>query len=346
MRVELLGPDHEVKYREFLLRDPRSLIYACIEYRDFLSHAVGGEPTYLIAFDGGGQIAGTLAYFRLEAPGVGTVINSLPWYGSHGGCVASGACANEARRALLDHYRRATEEEDVLSATLVLTPDEEAFVGDYRRILSPCVEDRRIGQLSELPAQSENMELRILQKTRNLVRKSLKQNFVLQVRDDDEAWRFLYETHVENMQAIGGIPKPWAHFVAMRAALPEKFRKLLVAVLAGVPVAALLLLYFNRTVEYVTPVIKHEFRNRQPLSFLIWHGMLDAIRAGYARWNWGGTWITQTSLHHFKAGWGAIDRPYTYLVTSSSTGRSILAANRSRLGELFPFYYTYPYDRL
>lgn len=346
IRIETLSPPTEARYREFLLRDPRSLLYGSTEYRNFLVHAVGGTPTYLLALDGHEQIVGSLAYFRLEVPGIGAVINSLPWYGSHGGCMLVGDHAADVRRVLLLRYREAIS--DALSATIVLTSNEEVVVDEYRTILAPTAEDRRIGQMTPLPPASasleKDLETVLLQKTRNLVRKSLKQGFELQDRDDDDAWRFLYETHVENMQAIEGKPKPPEHFVAMRETLPS--RRLLVAAINGTPVAALLLLYFNRTVEYVTPVIKHEYRSRQPLSFLIWHGMVDAIRNGYGWWNWGGTWITQTSLHHFKAGWGAIDHPYTYLVCSSPAGLATLSANRSRLGELFPFYYTYPYDRL
>jgi len=349
MRVIVLSSDLEAKYRAFLLRDSRSLIYASPEFRDFLVRAVGGEPTHLLALDEQDQIVGALGYFRYKAQGIGTVINSLPWYGSHGGCVVSGA-TGEARAALLTRYRQAIEAPDVLSATLILTPDEEPSLDEYRKGLVPSVEDGRIGQLTPLPPVTDDLETRLEfvfhQKTRNLVRKSLKQGFVLQVRDDEVAWRFLFETHVENMLAIGGKPKPWEHFVAMREVLPAGSRRILVAEFEGKPVAALLLLYFNRTVEYVTPVIKHDYRSRQPLSFLIWHGMVDAVRCGYAWWNWGGTWVTQTSLHHFKAGWGAVDHPYTYLVCSSPAGRAMLAANRARLGDLFPYYYTYPYDRL
>ena len=71
--------------------------------------------------------------------------------------------------------------------------------------------------------------------------------------------------------------------------------------------------------------------------------MLDAIQKGYVWWNWGGTWTSQESLHHFKAGWGAVDMPYTYLVRSSSEGRAKLASHRAELDQLFPYFYTYPY---
>lgn len=350
MRVESLSSALETEYRDFLLRDSRNLIYASLEFRDFLVRAVGGVPTYLLALEDSGQIAGVLPYFELEAPGIGTVINSLPWYGSHGGCLVAGPAFAEARRLLLERYRSATEAPGIVSATLILSPHEEEFVTDYKEILHHSVEDNRIGQMTPLPPDSATVEAELesilLQKTRNLVRKARKQGFVLRESDDYDAWKFLFDTHVENLQAIGGKSKPWAHFVAMREALPGSARRLFLAELDGVPVAAVLMFYFNRTVEYVTPVIKHEYRSMQPLSFLIWNAMLEAIRAGYRWWNWGGTWVTQTSLHHFKAGWGALDCPYRYCIVVSESGLSALRRDRHQMATAFPFYYVFPFDQL
>ena len=109
------------------------------------------------------------------------------------------------------------------------------------------------------------------------------------------------------MSAIGGRAKPWGHFAAMRELIPAAWRQLFVTRLDGEPVSAMLLFRFNQTVDNITPVIRHEFRSRQPLSFAIWHAMLDAVRSGFRWWNWGGTWETQQSLHHFKRGWGAAE---------------------------------------
>lgn len=350
IRIESIAVGMDTPYYDFLLCDERSLIYATLEYRDFLLRAVGGEATYLVARDELGQIVGVLPFFSIESPGIGKVINSLPWYGSYGGCIVTGNHAALARRELLNQFRRHAEAPGVLSATVILSPFEEEFLPVYRDTLSPSAYDHRIGQLTQLPTLTDKtekeLEAKLQQKTRNLARKSLKQGFDLRERNDEEAWKFLYETHVENMLAVQGKHKPWDHFVALRETLPPHSRRLLIAELGGVPVAGLLLLYFNKTVEYVTPVIKLAYRSQQPLSFLIWHGMLDAIRQGYSWWNWGGTWVSQESLHHFKAGWGAVDMPYTYVITSSPAGRAKLSEHRANLGELFPFFYTYPYAQL
>ena len=81
----------------------------------------------------------------------------------------------------------------------------------------------------------------------------------------------------------------------------------------GVPVSALLLFYFNGTVEYFTPVIKSEHRNTQALALVIFQAMKDAVKnRGCKNWNWGGTWLSQTGVYDFKKRWGTTDYPYYY----------------------------------
>ena len=151
IRIETLQAGVESQYQDFLLADPSSLIYSSLEFREFLLRAVGGTPTILLALDDYDQIFGTLGYFKLEVPGVGTVINSLPWYGSHGGCIVRGKFESDARQALLERYREEAESPDVLSSTIVLTPDEVLAKDEYLSVLKPDFLDQRIGQVTELP---------------------------------------------------------------------------------------------------------------------------------------------------------------------------------------------------
>lgn len=350
INIKTLTPSHESEYRRFLLHDPRSLIYSTIEFRDFLQQAVGGIPEYYLARDELGRIVGALPTFQLHVSGVGNVINSLPWYGSHGGGVISPDSPTGVREALIGKFATLAASPEILTATMILLPHEEKEKGVYKTLLQPTALDGRIGQSTPLPGAGADINTRLeavfTQKTRNLARKSLKQGFVV-VRDgSDQAWDFLYQIHQENMLAIGGRAKPRSHFDALRNTMPPEWQQVSIAMLGDEPVAALLLLYFNKTVEYFTPVIRQEFRSQQPLSFLIWHGMLDAIERGYRWWNWGGTWVNQKTLHHFKAGWGAVDFPYTYMTFASPERLKQLFQLKKELVELFPYYYIYPYDQL
>jgi hypothetical protein len=343
-----LTPGCETEYAAFAARHPASMIYSSLEFRAFLERVAGGEPRYLLAVQDG-RIVGTLPLFVVNDSRVGVVINSLPWYGTHGGCLVADDTTDDVRVALLSRYKTIVTDLKAAFATLISYPHETQFGDVYARVLQPVATDVRISQITHLPEDAAGLEDRLLmtcrQKTRNLVRKGLKQGFTYAVEDTEDAWRFLYATHAANLEAIGGRAKPREHFNAIRDCIPDAWRQLVVVRLDQVPVAAMLLLRYNRTVEYITPVIEQRFRAMQPLSFAIWHAMLDAIRAGYRHWNWGGTWTTQRSLHHFKEGWGAAERPYSYYVHASADGLARFAADRDSVCNAFPYYFLFPFSR-
>ena len=337
-------------YDRCVVSDPRNLVYPTRPFLTFLQEVAGGETHCLVAEEDD-NIRGVFPYLRKWDERYGTVYNSLPWYGSYGACTLAGDAGPEVRERLIDAWRTMLyETRDLLTATAVLSPLEEAHRESYSAILVNATTDSRIGQITNLPYGGAGLDERLLsvfsQKTRNLVRKSLKQGFSLIMSDEEWTWRFLHDTHVENMHAIGGKAKPWEHFAAMRTHIPVEWRSIYVAMLAEIPVAAMLLFSFNRTVEYITPVVKVDYRSSQPLSFLIYNGMFDAVKKGFAYWNWGGTWITQGSLHHFKAGWGGKDYPYTYLIDASPKSIEIIKNNVDDIVDAFPYYYVYPFNQL
>lgn len=325
-----------------------AMIYGDRCFHDFLGEAVGGGHVALVVRDGS-RTRAALCLFEKAVRGIGTVVNSLPWYGSHGGCFGAGL-DESAREALLGAFRDYVRESCPLSATIICTPEESRYAAVYRWWLDPSAEDERIGQFTMLPPWCDeferDLEHVLKQKTRNLARKARRQGFVEVTADDDSAWRVLHDLHVANMTAIGGMAKPWPHFEALRRHIPAPRRRLSLAMAGKEVAAALLVLGYGRTVEYLVPAIALAHRSRQPLSFLIWHAMHWAAEQGYTRWNWGGTWGAQDSLHHFKAGWGAEDRRYRYFIVAEAAGVDSIRIQRDALRTLFPYYYVYPFAAL
>ena len=108
-------------------------------------------------------------------------------------------------------------------------------------------------------------------------------------------------------------------------------------------VAALLLLYFHRVVEYFTPVVVADARSLQPLSLIILESMLDAVHRSCRYWNWGGTWPTQDGVYRFKKRWGTTDFPYRYWTNIYDS--SIRSESPEHLLDRYPYFYVYPFSR-
>lgn len=332
-------------YDSFLALQPDALMFASANYRKLLRGLLGATDRYLYTLNDRGQIEAALPAFVSRSGIGGPVLNSLPFYGSNGGIV--GRHNHVSSKALVDRFYEIAKECGCVSSVLIGSPlDPPELDAWYRKNLNYDAIDERIGQITPIYFRDHHGEALMdsfHQKTRNTIRKATKVGVVVNIEND--MLDFVYEIHAQNMHVIGGIPKAKQFF----SAVPEHFKpnegfKVYVARIGGEPVAAVLLFYFNRTVEYFTPVIRNEFRDSQALSGVIFQAMCDASRAGFHWWNWGGTWLNQEGVYRFKKRWGAQDRRYRYFVKLHDS--SLPQRSREDILERYPNFYVLPFNML
>ena len=299
----------------------------------------------------GDRIVGVMPTFVM--PGTsGSLVNSLPFYGSHGGLVLDDAHAEVARGLLLQAFQQLCEDHDAITGTVVLNPLDES-ASAIREEFVHHFEDVRTGQLTPLGSciNAEDPEAAVMNllhgKTRNALRKGLKCEFEARKDHQEDAMASLHELHQANMESIGGQAKPLAFFELVESTFQygqdyEVYR----AERNGKVAAAMLVFYFNQTVEYFTPAIREEDRSDQPLSVLILQAMIDAAERRMQWWNWGGTWASQEGVHRFKSRWGAVDREYHYLIHSRVSRDELLAMHEAGTFAEYPYFYAFPYSIL
>ena len=339
MQIERLSPALSELYESFLLDRPHTLLYQSWRYQSLLLELLACRQETLLALDEQGSILASLPLMAMDGR-FGTVLNSLPYYGSNGGLIGEDPTA---RAALAQAYMNLTLQESTAAATFIENPLEPRRQAE----LLPCqLMDERIGQFTPLP-QGETAPQALMAsfhyKTRNMVRKAEKLG--VQVEVNNEAMPFLVEVHEENMREIGGQAKSRNFF----SAIPQHFRpdldyRVYQARVGGEAAAALLVFYYNRTVEYYTPVVRKEHRDSQALSAIIFKAMCDAAQAGYCWWNWGGTWLSQDGVYRFKSRWGTEDKRYRYCIKIGNP--ALLQAKRSDLLAAYPNFFTVPFSAL
>lgn len=338
MRIEVLAQHNAEPYEAFLRVHPETLLYQSWRYQSLLVDLIGCRQQGLLALDEHDNVLAALPLMALDGP-LGTVLNSLPFYGSNGAIVGDNPLA---RDALVVAYRKIVQAPGMASSTLIENPLAPGGADG----LAYDLVDARIGQLTPLPLAG-NEEAALMHsfhyKTRNMVRKAEKLG--VQVKIENDAMPFLISVHEENMREIGGLAKPRRFFEA----LPQYFRpghdyRLYLARLGGEPVAAVLVFFYNRTVEYYTPVVRKEHRDCQALSAAIFRAMCDAATQGYAWWNWGGTWLSQDGVYRFKSRWGTKDLPYRYFISVHNP--AILKTSRAELLAKYPSFFTVPFSVL
>lgn len=338
IRIEVLSANFAERYEAFVLAQPNTLLYQSWSYQRLLVRLLGCRQQSLLALDGHGSILAVLPLMAMDGP-LGSVLNSLPFFGSNGGIIGQNL---DARAQLLRTYSEMAHASGIAAATIIENPlsPENAEELDHDLI------DERIGQMTPLPVAGDR-KAALMQsfhhKTRNMIRKAEKLGVETSV--DNEAMPFLVAVHEENMREIRGMSKSTSFFNS----LPQYFRpghdyRLYVARLNGDAVAAVLVFFYNRTVEYYTPVLRKQYRESQALSAAIFRAMYDAACLGYVWWNWGGTWRSQEGVYRFKSRWGTQDLPYRYFVTVNNP--EVMNADRADLLAAYPSFFTVPFSKL
>jgi len=346
-----LTEDTREAYNLFLLHRSDTLLYASLPFKQFLERLLVCESTYFLALDKPDRIVGVLPLMVKDTGIYGKIANSLPFYGSNGGIIVDHSKGEEEgdqiRQALFDAFEAHVKAQDCVASTIITSPFENHQPW-YEQHSHYDFVDARIGQVTLLPPCEDNAANRLLQifedpRPRN-VRKAIKSGIEWYVSHQREDIDFLRKTHQQNIRAIGGLPKEDFFFSLFEKVFEPSNYALYVAVRKGERIAALLLFYFNKTVEYYVPAIVEEYRTLQPLSLLIFKAMEDALRKGYRYWNWGGTWMSQKSLYDFKKRWGSTDFVYHYYTQLYS--RDVLDYSGEEVRERYPFFYTVPFREL
>ena len=116
-----------------------------------------------------------------------------------------------------------------------------------------------------------------------MIRKSEK--FDINIQADLNKINEFYDLHKIDMLNKKGFLNHYI-FSNLIKIIPKDNINLFVAYIDGEFAAGLLLLYFNKTVEYFTPVVKVEYKNTLVLSKIIFEAMIEASSKGFKIWNW------------------------------------------------------------
>lgn len=341
-----LDKSWDEKYECFIRQSPVTLLYASVAYRQLLLDYLGADPIYLGAKDLDGSLLAVLPAFLKKNERYGNIINSLPFYGSNGGVIEHKG-NREIQRGLLRFFDEIALQQSCAATTIITSP-LQSHDELYDRYAKYDFKDQRIGQITSLPGQTDDLAHNLISmfsdpRPRN-IKKAVKSGVRVRWSRDSDDMNFLYETHCQNILAIGGIPKQRQFFEQVLTSMPKNNFKIYTANIDGKLVAALLLFYYNRTVEYFTPSILDGYRTQQPLSLVIFEAMKDAIAENYSHWNWGGTWLTQNGVYDFKKRWGTVDYPYFYYSRLYNDG--LLKLTPAQLLSEYPNFYVLPFNQL
>jgi hypothetical protein len=347
IEIKKLTKSEEKVYEKFVLENDTSMLYHTLNYRNFLkSFLPHAEDNYICAYDNGDLVAAIPIF--IQKTEFGSLLNSLPFFGSHGGLLKVKNLSDTALKMLVQSLENLMLSTCSHSFTVI----EPLFEKDKRfyELFSADLFDERIGQVTFLPTQCEKdkLELNLMQsfhpKTRNGIRKALKEGLKVEHAQNQESINKLMEMHFLNMRTIGGKSKPENMFFEINNNFKyDEDYRVYSAKYNDKVISSLLVFYHKETVEYFIPTTLPEFRVMQPMSLIIFNAMVDAIsEKGSRTWNWGGTWKSQNAVYRFKSRWNTFETTYRYHVKVRNETNLDLAPEE--IVNRFPYFYYMPFE--
>jgi hypothetical protein len=350
VKIELLSPNLEEKYEDFLAQCPEGIFYHSLKWRDVIRSFIKADDYYFIAREGK-EIVGAFPSFLKENSRYGNIINSLPFYGSHGAILAKNSAEKDRiRKKLLGAFDSFAREKRCLLANIISSPFEKNpsfYLGEWQ----PDYIDERIAQITTLPQNTTSLENALKKlidrNRRDAVRKALKSGISLKSSSEPPDIAPLYQIHKENLTALKGIVKPRVFFQRVIDIMDAgKDYQIYYAEREGEIIAGLLVFYYKNMVEYAVPVVRLKYRNLQPLSLIIYEEMLEAMKCNYRYFNFGGTWKSTKTLYQFKKRWGARDYPYFYYIKAYADISHLKKLSQETILREYPWFYVIPFSEL
>jgi hypothetical protein len=337
---------------DFLQACPFAPVYYAPAYHNLLSKILQVQVQYICGIHNG-QLE-VLMPFVVKKAGGFSVLNALPYFGSHGAFLVRESTRETVKElvqqamAFLEAY---TKEAGISAVTIVTNP--------YDTTTSDCLitdnyfdyKLKRVSQFSPLPAMEQlgfPLDEKLIATFKNPrptdIRKAIKSGVEIHRSDNWEDFVFLYEVSKENMESKSLQSKDLSFFELVYREMGPAFYRLYIATIDGVKAGGLLNLCYNGHVEYFVPASLDQFKQAQPSSLLIFRAMADAIEESNHIWNWGGSGDGTGGVFEFKKKWGAGSHDYYYL--NKIVDPALRRVTPAFLQESFRYFFVCPYSEL
>jgi hypothetical protein len=326
----------EAGYRCLQLQVKPNPIYSNLNFLDAIASHTNSKLLFVVSTDGG-KIDATLP-FCIYSGVYGPVINSLPFFGSHGGITSLDKNVSKSKE-IIDALVAFARTIDCAAVTVIEPLFNREPQGTYKDF---DYRDSRIGLYNEVDYESDSEAIikSFDSRARNSIRRAIKSGIKVVQSQSSESIDFLAQIHFENMTSAGRKAKSKKFFVEFLRTIPKGDWIILEAHLEEERVASLLLIFTSDIVEYFTPVTLAEHKHLQPMSLLILHGFVFANQKQIRYWNWGGTWMTQSGVYKFKKQWNPRETEYSYY--TKIFNQRILDVDAQSLMSAYPYFYVYP----
>lgn len=295
--VSALTADHRAEWDEFVHSHPHASPFHLTAWRDTVEDIFGLTPLYHLAREGS-RLTGVLPLFFIKNPVMGKALISTP-FAVYGGILAS---SPEAAAALRERAAEIGREMGVQHVELRNSvPEQCAGFSPLKRYVTFTK------PLS--PVSGEELVQSLEKKTRNLVRKALKNNYSSRITRDVTAFEQLYSTNLRRLGTPSFSPRLFPTILKNFGPLVD-VREIL---LDGNIVAASMNFLFRGEMHTYYAASDQNYLAFAPNMFLYYDHIAWAGQNGFYTFDFGRSKLG-TGTFDFKKQWGTTMRELPYEV--------------------------------
>ena len=304
--------DHQ-NWDEFVRRHPHGSPFHLTAWKRTIGESFGYAPRYLLAEDKG-EIRGILPLFLVRNPLIGKALISSP-FAVYGGILAD---SDDVRSRLYHHVKQLGTE---LGADYIEL--RNAFP---EQCVGTSNVSRYVTFTREAGSDEEALLASLPKKTRNIVRKALKQRFSMRYGVRDPA--ILDRVHSRNMRRLGTPCFPRRYFASLLANF-GKMADIREVWLGREVVAVSLNFFFRGQMHTYHAAADTRYNALAPNSFMYYDHLRWAGQNGFQMFDFGRS-KRDTGTFEFKKHWDTTMRALPYEIIPISGSRFLISARPIR----------------
>jgi hypothetical protein len=339
IEVELLQPEDELEYKEFLISCDYSMAQHTLGWQNVVKNLLGDKFYYLIAKENG-KIVGGLP-ISIKENERGNIMNSIPFAGGYGGIIAQNNIRNREMiyEALLHEMISNAKENDCILIS-ISTPPFSKDLNLYNALFKPDYILPNFIQYIDL-GNPVNYERDIRRKIKKAV------ELGVEITEDDSSGNLqvFYDIYKTRVRQLNGkmYPPRFFEVVKKNANANSKF---LFARYQGKIVSGILLLHSRRIVDDFIAVMDMDYSYTEANSLMIDCAINWARKKGFKYWNWQSLPSKDSGGYNFKARWGSLDSEHYYLTKVLGDLTALKKCGLEQIKKEYEWYFVMPYDQL
>lgn len=342
--IRLLNKEDDNLYVEFLnslsKTNPSVLAYHYPFYRDILTNCSIGEPFYVGLYKNTELIAVLPGFIKQTS--LGTVYNSMPFFGPNAGVLCLDTKYEEiSHKLLIGYIDTKMKEMNSPISMAIYTP----FLSNHRNLYL-----NNFSFTENIERQTQYLYISDTEwdsKIRYDIRKAERAGITVSDTITDEKVDKLYAIYKKNCEDYNIPIKPKSTIIQLAANAKENGNtKFYFAHYQNQIIGALIVLFSINTLSYYLPCSTEDSKTLQPTTFLIVHAFREAKERKINYWNWEASPNKESGVFKFKQKWGSKESSYAVLVKLYCDKEHIKNLGVKTISEAFPYFYVYPFNKL